>query len=144
MATGTRYPLSAASGPRFAADIVAVVREGGRVRLDYSPGSLATLDHVIEGIRRERPPRQAVSDILIGFGCYLGEVMVREAGAEWVDFDTTQRLLYAHPFGVRTSDGCVWNPLGQALARYDNGPATSLRRFYLSVVEPVLAAPARV
>lgn len=132
MAPLARYTLVAANAPRLAADIVAAVREGCRIRLDYSPGSLLQVDRVIGGIRRELPPREAVADPLLGFGAYLGEVLVRTAGAEWVDFDDVQQLVFGHPFGLRTPDARTWDPLSRAAKRYDDGPAHSLHRFYLA------------
>lgn len=121
-------------GPRIAADVVAMAREGARVRLDYTPASLAVVDRVIESIRRERPPAAAITPTLLGFGAYTGEVLVREAGAVWVDFDPGQRDIFGQPFGIRSSDGRMWNPLGKAIKRYENGMEDSLRLFYLSVV----------
>lgn len=121
-------------GPRLAADVVAMAREGAGIRLDYSPQSLALVDRVIDGIRRERPPAEAVAPALTGFGAYTGEVLHRVAGAVWIDFDPAQRDIFGQPFGVRTTDGRVWNPLGKAVKRYEDGPADSLRLFYLAVV----------
>jgi hypothetical protein len=126
-------PRVTLSGPRLAADVVAMAREGARIRLDYSPHSLALLDRVIDAIRRERPPDGAVTRTLVGFGAYTGEVLVRGLGAVWVDFDAGQHDIFGHPFGIRTPDGRVWNPLGKAIKRYENGPEDSLRLFYLSV-----------
>jgi hypothetical protein len=121
-------------GPRLAADIVAMVREGAGIRLDYSPSSLALLDRVIDGIRREKPPTEAVTSTLAGFGAYTGEVLVRKAGAFWVDFDEGQHDTFGQPFGIRTPDGRLWNPLGKVIKRYENGADDSLRLYYLSVV----------
>ncbi|MEU6855097.1 hypothetical protein ABZ901_34870, partial [Actinacidiphila alni] len=129
-----RQSRAVALGPRFAADVVAMAREGARVRLDYSPDSLALVDRVIESIRREKPPAAAITPTLLGFGAYTGQVLVREAGAEWVDFDPVQRDMFGQRFGVKSSDGRVWNPLGRAIKRYENGMEDSLRLFYLSVV----------
>ena len=121
-------------GPRLAADIVAMAREGAGIRLDYSPASLALVDRVIDAIRRERPPAEAVEPTLRGFGAYAGEVLHRNAGAVWVDFDAGQRGIFGQPFGIRTADGRVWNPLDKAVKRYHGGSGESLRLFYLSVV----------
>ncbi|BBA98993.1 hypothetical protein RVR_5431 [Actinacidiphila reveromycinica] len=121
-------------GPRLAADVVAMAREGAGIRLDYSPPSLALLDRVIDGIRREGPPTEAVAPVLTGFGAYTGEVLHRSAGAVWTDFDEAQRATFGQPFGIRAADGRVWNPLGRAVRRYHDGPAHSLRLFYLAVV----------
>lgn len=134
MEDNARHSPVAKRGPRIAADVVMMAREGARVRLDYTPESLALVDRVIESIRRERPPAAAVTPTLLGFGAYVGEVLVREVGAAWVDFDAGQRDIFGQPFGIRTSDGRVWNPLGKAIKRYENGMADSLRLFYLSVV----------
>lgn len=133
MKVAPKYPSVAANGPRYAADVVAMVGTTAGIRLDYSVASLAVVDRVIESIRREGPPATAVAGTLLGFGAYLGEVLVRSGHADWTDFDTAQRELFGHDFGVRTSDGRVWNTLGKALKRYENGHADSLRLFYLSV-----------
>jgi hypothetical protein len=130
-----RNPPVAVIAPRLAADIVAMVREGTGVRLDYSPRSLALADQVIEAIRRERPPAGAVTRTVLGFGAYTGEVLVRAAGAVWVPFEGEDRERYGQPFGVRMPDGGLWNPLGEALERYEGGREAGLRGFYRSVVE---------
>lgn len=121
-------------GPRLAADVVAMAREGARIRLDYSPAGLALVDRIIDGIRRECPPAEAVAPTLRGFGAYTGEVLHKTAGAVWVDFDADERDIFGQPFGIRTADGRVWNPLGKAVKRYHSGPRDSLRLFYLTVV----------
>ncbi|WP_329138831.1 hypothetical protein [Streptomyces sp. NBC_01476] len=120
-------------GPRLAADVVAMAREGAMIRLDYTQASLSLVDRVIETLRREEPPLEAVTPVILRFGAYTGEVLVRTAGAVWVDFDTDQRGTFGQPFGIRAPDGRVWNPLGKALKRYQNGPEDSLRLFCLAV-----------
>ena|SRR5689334_5403277 len=121
-------------GPRLAADIVAMAKEGAGIRLDYSPPSLALVDRIVDGIRRGHPATEVVAPVLMGVGAYAGEVLRRNAGAEWVDFDADQRAVFGQPFGIRTADGRVWNPLGKAAKRYDGGSGDSLRLFYLAVV----------
>jgi hypothetical protein len=126
-------PPATVLGPRLAADVVAMVNEGGRITLDYTPAGLAVVDRVIGGIRRENPPVAAVTRTLLGFGAYTGQVLVRAVGAEWVDFDPGQQGIFGQPFGIRTPDGRLWNPLGRVFKRYEHGPSDSLRLFYLSV-----------
>ncbi|MER7110896.1 hypothetical protein, partial [Streptomyces sp. NPDC000229] len=46
-----------------------------------------------------------VAPILQELGAYVGEVLVREARARWVDFDDMTSELFRQPVGVRTSDG---------------------------------------
>nr|WP_093655691.1 hypothetical protein [Streptomyces radiopugnans] len=107
-------------------------RAGHRLPLDYSVDSLRIVDAVIEGMRRQgAEPAGRVAEVLFGLGGYLGEVMVRRAGAVWVDFDTGQRERFGQPVGVRMPDGRVWNPLGRVANRFAYGSRESLRTFFL-------------
>ena len=121
-------------GPRLAEDVVTMTAGAG-IRLDYAPDSLALIDRIIDGLRRTRPSTGGpVPPALRGFGAYAGEVLHRRAGAAWVDFDAAQREMFGQPFGIRTADGRVWNPLGKAVKRYQAGTAESLQLFHLAVV----------
>ena len=99
-------PGSAVKPLRWAADAVAMMREGARVRLDYSTQSLWRVDRMIEEIRQEGAPYAAVEGALRGFGAYGGEVVVRSAGGEWVES--------GGGYWVRTWDGRFWDPLDEA------------------------------
>ncbi|CAM5419436.1 hypothetical protein SVIOM342S_07020 [Streptomyces violaceorubidus] len=89
------------------------MREGARLRLDYSAQSLWRVDRVIDGIRREKAPYAAVETALRGLGAYAGEVIVRQTGGEWW---TT-----GGDHWVRTPDGRLWDPMDEALALLRRG-----------------------
>ena len=93
---------------RWAADTVSTMREGARLRLDYSTQSLWRVDRMIEELRREQTPYAAVESVLRGFGAYAGEVIVRQAGgaAEWLEADGGH--------WIRTADGRLWDPVDEA------------------------------
>ncbi|MBQ0985019.1 hypothetical protein KBZ10_10925 [Streptomyces sp. F63] len=117
---------------RHAALFVVRATTGNRLPLDFSVASLRIVDFVIDGLRKagaaqEETPRRT----LLGLGAYVGEVLVRRAGAVWVDFDTEERAYFRQPVGVRMPDGRSWNPLGKVVNRYDMGPEESLQTFYL-------------
>ncbi|UIX31289.1 DUF6278 family protein [Streptomyces sp. GQFP] len=107
-AARTTRPHAAAKPVRWAADTVATMREGARLRLDYSTQSLWRVDRMIEELRREQPPYAAVESVLRGFGAYAGEVIVRRAGgaAEWLEAGGGH--------WVRTADGRLWDPVEEA------------------------------
>jgi hypothetical protein len=123
-----KYPPIAANGPKFASDIVMAAREISQVELDYSVKSLAVVDELIDSIRDEGAPMEAVAGTLFGFGAYVGHVMVSHGNMHWADFDKEARTMFGHAFGVAAPDGRLWNPLGTAYARFVNGD--SLRHFY--------------
>jgi hypothetical protein len=99
-------PNAAAEAVQWAADTVATMREGARLRLDYSAASLWRVDRMIDDLRREDTPYAAVESVLRGFGAYAGEVIVRQAGAEWSAADDGYR--------IRTADGRLWDPMSEA------------------------------
>ncbi|WP_260326820.1 hypothetical protein [Streptomyces sp. TLI_185] len=116
----------------YAAALVARVTARNRLPLDYSERSLRVVDFLIDGLRKGGADRERARETLYGLGAYLGEVLVRRAGAVWVDFDADQRAYFGQPVGVRMPDGRVWNPLGKVLNRFEaGGPEDSLQRFYL-------------
>ncbi|MEU5319315.1 hypothetical protein AB0G67_21650 [Streptomyces sp. NPDC021056] len=99
-------PPAAAKPMRWAADAVATMREGARVRLDYSAQSLWRVDRMVEDLRREDTPYDAVEAVLRGFGAYAGEVIARQSGAEW--------WTSGGDHWIRTPDGLLWDPMDEA------------------------------
>ncbi|MFI7500285.1 hypothetical protein ACIBVL_17635 [Streptomyces sp. NPDC049687] len=91
---------------RWAADVVATLREGARLHLDYSAQSLWRVDRLIEQLRAEGTPYPAVENVLRGLGAYAGEVIVRQTGAEW--------WASGGDHWVRTPDGRLWDPVEEA------------------------------
>ncbi|WP_461069243.1 hypothetical protein [Streptomyces pseudoechinosporeus] len=116
---------------RCAAGFVTRVTARNRLPLDYSVASLRVVDFLVDGLRKGDVERERVAGTLFGLGAYVGEVLVRRAGAVWVDFDAEQRAYFGQPVGVRMPDGRVWNPLGKVANRFEMGREESLQTFYL-------------
>ncbi|MFE9772567.1 hypothetical protein ACFYOV_12975 [Streptomyces sp. NPDC005931] len=117
-----------------AAAFVARVTARHRLPLDYSVASLRVVDRLIDGLRKGGAAPEHADDTLLALGAYVGEVLVRRAGAVWVDLDADQRACFGRPVGVRMPDGRIWNPLGKVRNRFhDGGPEESLQRFYLTL-----------
>lgn len=130
--TGTTTPPDAGEMRGYVADFLARVAARHRLPLDYSVASLRVVDFIVDGLRRgSRQERERVSGTLFGLGAYVGEVLVRRAGAAWVNLDVQQRELFGQPVGIRMPDGRVWNPLGTVANRFVAGPEESAHTFYL-------------
>jgi hypothetical protein len=118
----------------YAAAFVTRVTARNRLPLDYSVASLRVVDFLIDGMRKGGTERDRVLGPLFGLGAYVGEVLVRRAGAVWVDLDADQCAYFRQSVGVRMPDGRVWNPLGKVHNRFDlGGPDESLQIFYLTL-----------
>jgi hypothetical protein len=118
---------------RHAAQFVRQIRARNRLPLDYSVNSLRVVDFIVDGVRKGKSERADVQHVLFGLGAYTGEVFVRRAGAQWVEFDAAQRELFSQPVGVRMPDGRVWNPLGKVVKRFEAGDRESVRMLYLQL-----------
>ncbi|MGW0819864.1 hypothetical protein [Streptomyces sp. NPDC002845] len=116
-----------------AGEFVRRVTARNRLPLDYSVNSLRVVDVIVDGLRKGATERCEVEGVLFELGVYAGEVLVRRAGAEWVEFDAVQRELFGQPVGVRMPDGRVWNPLGKVVKRFEAGEPESIRMLYLQL-----------
>ncbi|MFD7442311.1 hypothetical protein [Streptomyces sp. NPDC059909] len=117
----------------YVSRFVAQLTARNRLPLDYSVASLRLVDLVIDGLRRDQPERTRVEAVLRGLGAYTGEVIVRRAGGQWVDFEAGQREFFGQPVGIRMPDGRAWNPLGKVVNRFEAGAEESVQRFYLTL-----------
>ncbi|MFJ7771653.1 hypothetical protein ACIQ1J_25470 [Streptomyces sp. NPDC097107] len=114
-----------------ATGFVGRVAVGGR--LDYSPAGLRIVDLLVDGLRKGGADHEGARGPLLGLGACVGEVLVRRAGAVWLDFDADRRAHSGQPVGVRMPDGRVRNPLGRVHNRLaGGGPEESPHTFCLT------------
>ncbi|MDV9190104.1 hypothetical protein R6L23_18125 [Streptomyces sp. SR27] len=127
--------VSAAEMEGHAAAFVERATARARLPLDYTAESLRVVDRLVDGLRRGGAGREEVAGPLLAIGAYVGEVLVREAGAVWVDLppDHLLRTVFTHPVGSRMPDGRVWNPLGRTVNRFEIGPGESLQTYFLTL-----------
>jgi hypothetical protein len=111
--------------------IVKVAKNLSGANLDYSPESLEQVDEIVEGFRQEGQSSQSISGTLFFFGCYVGEVLVRNAGGVWRNSqETPMKSLAGSPIVVELPDGTICNPVGKVFKRLENGREDYLPYFY--------------
>jgi hypothetical protein len=131
---GLTYPLDAAGAPLFAQD--AVAQSGGA--LDWSQESLAEVDDqadealfdMVSGSFGPDHVYARARNWVVGLGTYVGEVLVRNTGARWVDFDEDARESFGHSLGIELSDGTLCSPLGVLFLLCSNDVDDSMTSFY--------------
>ncbi|QKW19345.1 hypothetical protein HUT16_09925 [Kitasatospora sp. NA04385] len=131
-----RYAPEAVNAGRFAADIVVSAAQVSGAELDYSVRSLAVVDGIIEDFRANGIVSAQLGETLFGFGCYVGEVMVRQGGAAWRPVAGEDVAAFGFPLVVALPSGQVCNPIGKVFRRLENGPEDSLPHFYTVFAEP--------
>ena len=71
------FPPTVDFAVKHAELVVESARKVSGVVLDFSPANLARVDEIIEGLRRDGVDADQIAETLFSFGCYLGEVLVR-------------------------------------------------------------------
>ncbi len=131
MKLNLKYPPTPECAPQFARDIVRAAHAVSKVELDYSRASLELVDKIIEGFRQDNLKLEAIGETLFSFGCYVGEVFVKNAGAVWKKTsETPMKPVADMPIVVQLPNGTIANPLGKVFKRFENGEPDSLPYFY--------------
>lgn len=109
-----------------AADFRELVRTSYGLDLDYSPGSVGQLDDFVD-IHFGPGSADDHSSLIVGMGCYLGEVVVRSHGGHWSadeEFFHSPAVVIAGKLETRTF------PLSRVWRRFEYGPEQSLVAYY--------------
>jgi hypothetical protein len=112
---------------------VSSVQRVEEITLDYSPESLAIIDKIIQQFRKDGLTPDEIAETIFTFGCYAGEVFVRNKKAVWaVPADVMPPDVAQHfPFMVvKLPDGQVWSPINKAFSQLENGSEDSLLYMY--------------
>lgn len=132
-----KYPPVPENAPRFASDIVEAAAELDHVTLTFTPLSLSDVDTIIENMRSGGLTLSQIAETIFGFGCYVGEVLVRNARGRWRLRSETQLAGFGGmPIVVELGSGTVCDPVGKAFKRFQNGKPDSLMYFYKVLTAP--------
>ncbi|WP_232007178.1 hypothetical protein [Mycobacterium intermedium] len=130
--TGRALLLPATPTPANASELARIATEAAQtvagIDLDFSPASLQVVDGILDGFREAGSDIMAESIFI--FGCYIGEVLVRNAGYEWVNTpaDLAKHLGVLTVYHPETQAHA--NPINKAFKRVDYGEPDNLPYFY--------------
>jgi hypothetical protein len=137
-----RYPASPTNARDHAAIAVRLARDEWDTALDYSPASLELLDAEIDTLREDGEDGEAAAELLFVFGCYLGEVLVRQLGGAWaVTALSALRGVSPWPMVVVLPDGSSWDAIGKAYKRLELGDGEYLPAYFVAAAQHGRPAP---
>lgn len=122
----------------FADEIVEATLEITDETLDFSVESLEKVDAILQSFIDDGVPADNIKETLFGFGCYVGEVFVRNAGASWRELAADDKLVdaFGWPLVVSVPNGKICNPIGKVFKRVEQGESENLPFFYVVFTEP--------
>ncbi len=107
------------------------------VDLDYSAESLEIVDGILGRFHQDKVPAEQIGGTLFSFGCYVGEVFVRQFGGKWLkEEDTPMRGLAGFFMVVELPNEKICNPIGKVFKRVEDGEAENLPYFYRVFTAP--------
>jgi hypothetical protein len=121
-----------ANAPLFAADIARSALTISGVELDYSPASLEQVDAILGDLGAGGRPAEEMAETLFGFGCYVGEVMVRHSNGRWDAPGPGGEMddFVGWPLRVRFPNGGWANPIHSTFKTYRDPQHNSVAYFY--------------
>ncbi len=126
-----QFPPTPEHAARHAELMVPAAKKVSGVVLDYSPDSLLAVDEIIGQFHRDGVPVERIASTLFCFGCYVGEVFVRNQGARWRSTDETpMKELDVFPMVLELGPDRFCSPIGKVFKRHQNGEEDFLPYFY--------------
>ncbi len=96
-----------------------MIREQTDVDIDWRPDALDRVDAAIDTVRDGGVPEDEASGMLRAAGSYVGEVLVRHAGAAWRPTGELGRAESCPwPLMLELPDGRILDPVGAAFDRF--------------------------
>jgi hypothetical protein len=114
---------------------VALVLKKFGFQLGYDPPSLIVIDLLVDKIKATGATERQASGLLLGLGCYVGEVFVRHARGSWrtaAEMGMARSVHY--PVVVALPGTLGVDPLGAVFGRFEEGAAKSAAALYESTV----------
>lgn len=106
-----------------------------QIGLDFSPDSIQRLEDFIANTFDPPGSRQVSDSLILGIGCYVGEVIIRELGGCWNEEDRPE---------INDIQGIeAVQPIDKVRKRFEAGPSESLGWYYHSIVRQVHEAEQR-
>ena len=126
-----RYPATPENASDHAQLAVALARDEFGLALDYTPGSLETVDAQIDTMREDGLTGEEAAEALFVLGCYVGEVMARALGGRWVPTARSPLAgISPWPMVVVIARGSAWDPIGKVYKRLELGDSEYVPAFF--------------
>ncbi len=128
------FTLTEATAALLSRRVVAVADQRDGIDLDYTPHSLLAVDHIVESFRITR--RRERAGALLALGCYVGEVVARQAGGHWqASAATGDAEGSLSPVVLCMPGGTRLDPIAAVHGRHQQGGMRSVFVLFRSLID---------
>ena len=136
--------ITPAEAPEVARRSVRFVEEKFGFELRYTAESLVFVEAVVDRIRETGATEEQAAGLLVGLGCYAGEVLVRHARASWRRADETKADARSRfPILLTLAGAEVCDPLKLVFQRFGDPSSDALAVLYDRALAATTDASAR-
>lgn len=133
---GTGAPVTATTAALLARRVAAVADQRDGITLDYAPHSLLAVDHIVESFRGGGGSAEDSDAALVGLGCYVGEVIARQAGGHWQPAAGRGAPESSRwPVVLCLPGGAAMDPIEAVFRRHEIGPMESVFDLFRVLVD---------
>jgi hypothetical protein len=129
-----QFPPTPENAANLAELAVKAAQNVDGIDLDYTPASLESVDQILAKLHAEGLTENQVGETVFSFGCYVGEVLLRQHSGKWAmprpSLLARLGLGGSNMMVVELPDGSTWNPIGKAFKLLANGLEDSVAYFY--------------
>jgi hypothetical protein len=126
-----KYPPTPEYAAQLAELMVEPIRTESEIDLDFAISSLKQVDRAIRRMRREGTDTGQIATTLFGYGCYVGEVFVRNGQGQWRRTQETDlRSLTKSPMVVELGTQQFCDPIFKVFNRFAHARENDLLHFY--------------
>jgi len=132
-----QYPPTIEYAAKHAEIIVKATKDINGIELDYSPESLKEVDRIVLGFHESGLKLKQVAETVFSFGCYAGEVIIRNLGGRWTNPPESLRKIFGpQTLMVELPGEQFWSPVEKAFKLMENGEEDSLAYLYSVIAHP--------
>lgn len=115
----------------YADKVITLVKDIENLDLDYSPESLVIIDNILDKFHHDKVSAEEIGATVFAFGCYVGEVFIRNVGGQWLKEEESEMKGLGGFFIVLALPGNkTVNPIGKVFKRVRDGETENLPYFY--------------
>ena len=122
--------LTAEAMAECAGVAITLAKKADNVTLDYSTRSLECVDQTVNYLRTLQIPKANRDTVVGAFGCYVGEVFVRNLSGVWYFPSVEERAILVEDAVVKLPKGIISNPIGKVRKLMHNGLEDSVALWY--------------
>lgn len=127
-----QYKLTPENARKLSDQFRAAVLANEKIRLDFSIPTLTFVDQFLQRFKDEGLSVNDFAETIFVAGCYVGEVMVHNAGGKWLTQEDAKlpEGIAMMPIVIKLSNGTITDPISKSFKRFHFGAQDDIAYYH--------------